>query len=504
MGDSPSTYSVGAHPHEESTLSSASQGFYPPPDSKALRRSLWLSGIASTLGAVFFTIVQGSVFNFFIEDMGLKDKLGIFMGLASLAGVGSLLGAWIQERYGGRKVLLLWVLGCGRLIWLAIGLLPVLWPEWKGDAVFWPLAGLVLLFFLTHSFGFTVWLSWMSELVPPDMQGKYWGLRQVGVSATATLARMGFGYYLELHHNPYGYLAIFAFSTVLGVVDTLLYIPILHREPKRMQKNESMWGALARCMSDVGLRRLSATYLFWMLSNCVMGATLFRFLRDYQSMGVFAISMIEMITLACFTVFSLLWGTFSDRHGHRGALVTCLIIHSLCPLPYFFAGPNDWGLAGLAFVSGSIGFCGITLFMFPMLIRYTTRQTSGRAVGIAVFNVLLGVPSFVMFWMTDAVLRPGFTTLLGADNPDGQAVCLALIACSMALRVAAVVAAWRLPECASETPPSRVLQLFATTNPIRAAWHLVHWGTVGWRKGEAGPFAKPTGSPGLPKSTTCK
>ena len=45
-----------------------SQRMNPPLEPAALRRSLWLSGFASMLGALFFCAVQGAVFNFFIED----------------------------------------------------------------------------------------------------------------------------------------------------------------------------------------------------------------------------------------------------------------------------------------------------------------------------------------------------------------------------------------------------------------------------------------------------
>ena len=79
-----------------SAPSATSQGFHPPPEPRALKRSLWLSGWGSGIGALFFAAVQGSVFNFFIEDLGLKHKLGFFMGLASLAGLGSLAGSWFK------------------------------------------------------------------------------------------------------------------------------------------------------------------------------------------------------------------------------------------------------------------------------------------------------------------------------------------------------------------------------------------------------------------------
>ncbi|MCW8129937.1 MAG: MFS transporter [Planctomycetota bacterium] len=440
------------------------------------------------MGATFFTAVQGTVFNFYIEDLGLNDRLGFFMGLASLAGIGAVLGSWFQGRYGYRKALFVWTVGGSRLIWLVIGLIPILWPDLNGDRAFLPLAALVVLFFITHAMGSNAWLSWMADLVPPEIQGKYWGMRQVGCSAAGAIARFGFGYFLDLHHNPAGYLAIYAFCVVVGVADALLFLGVEHREAKLTPKNVNILREFVTSLKDAGLRRMIGVYLLWSVSNCVMGAAVFRFLRRHVEMGVFPISVIEMITLASFTAFSFLWGHFSDRHGHRGPLVLCLLIHGLCPIPYFFAGPGDWHLAGLGFVAGSLGFCGINLFMWPMLISYTTRKGAGRAMGMAAFALLLGIPGFFVFWLSDDVLRPVFQWATGAASIDSRPVYMALFVLAMALRFSSMLLAWRLPVRREETAPGLVISMFATTNPLRATVSLVRYVTIGFRDGEEGPF----------------
>jgi len=90
-------------------LSATSQGFVPPPPPAVLRRSLILSAAASALGAAFFTVIQGTVFNFFLEDLSLRDRLPFFMGLWCLAASpGMLVGSWIQGRWGHRRGLFMW------------------------------------------------------------------------------------------------------------------------------------------------------------------------------------------------------------------------------------------------------------------------------------------------------------------------------------------------------------------------------------------------------------
>jgi hypothetical protein len=70
---------------------SVSQGFHPPLPPGAVRRSLYISAIASTIGAAFFSVIQGTVFSFFLEDLGMRERIPFFMALWSLASIGTLL-----------------------------------------------------------------------------------------------------------------------------------------------------------------------------------------------------------------------------------------------------------------------------------------------------------------------------------------------------------------------------------------------------------------------------
>src|SRR5438045_7626872 len=118
------------------------------------------------------------------------------MALWSIGSLGTLIGSWMQQRWGCRKGLFYWGIGASRLVWLAVGLIPVLRPQWaqSGPALYW-LTSLTLLFYFVHSLGNTAWLSWMADLIPAHMQSQYWSLRQLGASSAGILARIGFGFY---------------------------------------------------------------------------------------------------------------------------------------------------------------------------------------------------------------------------------------------------------------------------------------------------------------------
>lgn len=468
--DNPVTSPSAESPESSSSepLTATSRGFYPPLPPKVLRRSLILSASASALGAIFFTIIQGTIFAFFLEDLSLRDRLPYFLGLWCIASLGNVVGSWMQDRWGCRKGLFLWGIGGSRIFWLAIGLIPLLRPEWlKAEIAFSWLSVLIVLFSFTHAAGSTAWLSWMADLVPTKMQGRYWSLRQVGCAGASVLARLVSGFYLDAHRNPEGYAVLFLSAAVIGILDALLFLGVEHRRPKLRVSKTNVFVEFAHRLREPALRRFCGVYLLWTISNSLIGPTCYYFMRDEVRMGVRSFAVVEAICLAAYTAFSFLWGRYSDRHGLRGPLVLCLLLHSVCPVFYFFAGPHDVLYVAVCWTVGAMGFSGINLFMWPLVIKYTKIKGGGREVGMAAFNVVMGCANFLAFMVADRALYDAAGYWVGGPGRGRQA-CLAIMALCMFLRFAAGALACLLPKEAEETAPGAVIAQVVTTNPLRA------------------------------------
>ncbi len=205
--------------------SSTSQAFHPELEPAALKRSMIVSALGSTVGMAMFGVVQGTVINFFMEDLSLKERIPWFTGIA-VAGGGRIRwsGSWLQERWGHRRALMISCCGLSRLVWLFMGLLPFIWPEKvKTGGLFGWISACIVFFYFVHSVGANAWLTWMSDLVPPEHQSRYWSLRQVATYTSNAAARLGFGWYLEQHRDMGGYALIFGLASLAGVLDVSMY-----------------------------------------------------------------------------------------------------------------------------------------------------------------------------------------------------------------------------------------------------------------------------------------
>jgi Na+/melibiose symporter-like transporter len=454
----------------------SSHGFSHQLEPVALKRSLLFSAAASGFGSIFFTIVQGTVFQFFLEEMSLRDRLPLFMALWCLGGLGSLIGSWIIRRTGRRK--LIFFLGCGlsRVMWLGIGLIPLLKPEWaKGDAAFAWLTVAIFIFYFWHSIGAVSWMSWMGDLVPLEQQGRYWSLRQVWTSFTAVPARIATGYYLELHNNFDAFAVVFGCTVVIGVIDACFFIPVEHRPPPVTQEKSHIFREFAARLREGPFRTLCLVYILWSISNALVGPTAFFFMRDTIHLGVGYISAVEGFALVWLTIFSLLWGRYVDLHGYRAPLVLCILLQATGLVFYFFAREGDLALILLTTVLTSIGFCGTQLFMMPLIMRYARQQDGSRDAGIAAFSVGLAVAQAAVLIVADRHIFEWIGTLLTA-KPYSTPVYMLMFAGIMGLRFFVAWLAWTLPREEKETSLSVVLSEAFAANPLQASWRAIKYG----------------------------
>ncbi|NTV63083.1 MAG: BCD family MFS transporter, partial [Oscillochloris sp.] len=153
---------------------------------RGLRISIWEGAVAnvhiSITGAV-----NGSVFlTGFALLLGANSfQLGLLGALPFIGQLFQFVGAYLEERAGNRRKLVLGGALGGRLIWALLLALPFLtFLNGTQLAVFF--LGLACSYAL-NGIAANAWLSWMSDLVPARQRGSYFGLRNT-VAAIAAMA----------------------------------------------------------------------------------------------------------------------------------------------------------------------------------------------------------------------------------------------------------------------------------------------------------------------------
>src|SRR5688500_193287 len=109
--------------------------------------------------------------------------------------------SWWTERTGARKRMFLTGLYTQRLLWFPIALVPLWIVSRHGRALIDVAMGVfLLLVFLMHvagNVGGPAWVSWMADVVPERLRGKYFSRRRQFGILTAIPAAVFAGWFLD-------------------------------------------------------------------------------------------------------------------------------------------------------------------------------------------------------------------------------------------------------------------------------------------------------------------
>ena len=307
--------------------------------------------------------------------------IGVLGALPFTAQLVQLPAAWCTRRLGGRRAAL-WTIGISRQSVLPLAILPFL-----------PLSlGAKQSVFLTCAFvsaalsvaGNNAWTSWMGDLVPGAIRGRYFGRRSALCAFAATCASLGAGLALDSgkSHSDAG-LALCALTTVAcatGAATTLLLF--WQREPRRPTPPQAapLREALAP-IRDPRARSLLAFQLAWSAAGGIAAGFYPLHMIGNLRMGFARVAVYAAAAAAFRMLAAPLWGRAMDRGGARLVLVASAFGLSLSPLLWIVAAEGRlWPLALDAALSGA-ATAGISLTSFALPLALSRPATRSFYVG---------------------------------------------------------------------------------------------------------------------------
>jgi len=368
--------------------------------------------------------------------------VGVLGALPFAAQIAQIPSAWLTRSRGSRRTAL-WTIGVSRQLPLALALLPWLpLPESVQRAVLLAVAAVSSILSVA---GNNAWTSWMGELVPDRLRGRYFGRRTAFCALGSTLGALGAG--LALDHARPGAgagtmlsllsLASCAFGAITVALLRRQHEPRAHLVPPeptlaealRPWTEQSARGALTFHMSWAAATGLAAAfYPIHMIANLRMG---FACMALYNG----AIAAVRMLTAP-------LWGRALDRVGARPVLVACCFGLSVSPVIWLF--PREdllWPLALDAVLCGVL-LAGQGLASFSLPLNVSSRGT--RPFHLAAFAAAAGVATGLFSALGGALANalPGHVGFAGRSLVGAQLLFLL----GGGLRLCAAVLALRIEE----------------------------------------------------------
>ncbi|GBC92104.1 hypothetical protein HRbin15_00568 [bacterium HR15] len=367
--------------------------------------------------AIFFTLylaLTGGAFQIGLARLlGANDLwLGIITAVPSLTGAIQFLTAYLADVTRSRRALVLRFAFWSRLPWVLIALLPLMNEQLPRKELF---AALLILSSVFGSFSAPAFLAWLTDLVPPDHRGRYFGRRNMILGLVAAAAALPPALFLDQAVKYGRFPPALGFATLFGLGTLCLFL--------------SLW-SLSR-MPDVphepsarrGLRGLLAFYREPFRSpnfrNLLMFNTTFVFGQMFAGQ-FFTVYMLEQIRMPYLMVqvagliaalFSSLgmpfWGYLADKFGNRPLLLLSGTGVVFLPFLWFLTHPQRylWSVSVIYGIQVLAGFlwAGVGLTQFNLNVAVAPREQ--RALYMGALSAVVAVVGGLATLLSGALME---------------------------------------------------------------------------------------------------
>ena len=364
-----------------------------------VRRGLRVSFLATALGSVYYQLLQPAswLVVMLLTFLGAsKVSIGILAATMPLARFCEVLAAWSMQRTGRRRELFTWAHIVSRLLWIPLVLtclLSVDHAAWRTPLLFVILLVSGLLTWL----GSNAWLSWMGDLIPPNIRGRYFGTRQVFETGTRILATFAVAKYLAYVGEPGAahYITIVCALVTFGVLDILVFRfwvphPVLRPTRERMPLT-TLLRFVSTPLRDRRYRRFVVFIATWMFASGLMGPYIWVFVngRDYLGLSAMFNFEVQLVSGFFYMLASFVWGHMGDRWPVRRLLALCVLISVTPPFDYLFATREATWPIYLAWTMGTVAWAGIFVYSFQYGISLAPARE--RSMVLAFQSAVLGL-----------------------------------------------------------------------------------------------------------------
>ncbi|NIA22196.1 MAG: MFS transporter, partial [Anaerolineaceae bacterium] len=396
--------STGLLPDGSQELDTSGRPITPRRRRWGMRVNVLCCGLGSVFAIAFW---PGSVlFILYLKEIlgATLTQVGLFASIAGLGQIIQLLGVFIFDRTRTRKttwVILVVIYRLMGFVTVGFAVYAYFNPALKSSLV-WPLLLVLAVAFSLAQTTATAWWSWMADLAPQSVRGRFFANRQIASTAALLLGTLPVilldrygkdtaGNYTETADLIF--IAIFLVCTLSGVIDVVVhgFIP----EPRRRDRPERPTRVrdLAIPLRNAAFRRLILTMTLLSFGAGLSVFFVWPYLINENYIGVpYRVFLFTRVLFALgMFLGSRYWGILVDRYGAKPVLAVTYSAGFVNLYVLFVTQGNAALLTCIAAVLQGLMFSGMMLAGSQLMLSLAPQKNRNVFVGVYAAVVGLGM-----------------------------------------------------------------------------------------------------------------
>nr|WP_025703055.1 MFS transporter [Paenibacillus forsythiae] len=354
------------------------------------RRNLHMATWEGVPATIFQVLLQGPFLTGFLLYLGASSgQIGFVIALTTLVNIAQVGVAFLIQRLPSRKWALVTFVGLHRLLWSSTGLVPFLFPR-----PYWVTAFIVLyaLAFIANTAGAVLWSSVISDLVPPRVRGRYFGIRNTLLNALGSLCLYGGGVVLDRYPGGHGFLILYIVVWIFSTANVVVFF--FYPDVPFEKSDERKFVPMFKKPIHDGLFMKSTMFLsLWLLLQNVTVPLYSYVMLQLMHINYQTLSLLNVFQTVFMMASFYIWGNLNARYSNKLLL--------FWTLPIIAASSLLWGLLSVlpmlpvlaaVHVVFGVGVGGFNQLAFNFIIGDTPKKE--RPMYMAMYAALTGLASF--------------------------------------------------------------------------------------------------------------
>ena len=268
-------------------------------------------------------VLTGGVFLVAIAvKLGASNfQIGLIAAIPPLMQFVQLPAIFLIEKMRSRKTVAIYSAVVGRLGFLLIALSPLLFSPSIGLTI---LIVAVLFYSGFGGIGGCAWNSWMRDLVPENMMGRFFSNRLRIATFLGVFVSLLASMFLDFWKKSFPDVEIYAYSWlfgagfILGIIGTIY----LSRTPEPVMKTEGegFLKLVTQPFKDINFRRLMFSLGSWSFAVNLAAPFFTVYMLTRLGLGMSMIVILSIISQIFNFMFLSLWGKWTDRFSNKSVL----------------------------------------------------------------------------------------------------------------------------------------------------------------------------------------